>query len=127
MPHSSKSMGDEFERALKRHVLDPWFPRSLDREHGGFLCDFDRKWQSCGSHDKLLEFQARQTLTAAEALRMYPEDQRFRDAALHGLRCLHEVMWDREAGGWYHLTDRAGRPLEAHTKHTHGFAYAIQA
>ncbi|HUG27740.1 MAG TPA: AGE family epimerase/isomerase [Gemmatimonadales bacterium] len=119
--------GGEFEDALRRHVLDPWFPRCIDRDYGGFLCDFDRMWRPCGTHDKLLEFQARQTLTAAEALRFYPDDQRLRLAAVHGVRCLREVMWDREAGGWYHLTDRAGQPLEAQTKHTHGFAYAIQA
>ncbi len=118
---------EEFEDALKRHVLDAWFPRSLDLQYGGFLCDFDRAWKTCGPNEKLLEFQARHTLAAAEALRAYPADQRLRDAALHGLRCLQEVMWDREAGGWFHLTDRAGRPLEGHTKHTHGFAYAIQA
>jgi mannobiose 2-epimerase len=117
----------EFENALNRHVLDVWFPRSIDHQYGGFLCDFDRAWHGCGPNDKLLEFQARHTLAAAEALRAYPADQRLRNAALHGLRCLREVMWDREAGGWFHRTDRTGRPLEAHTKHAHGFAYAIQA
>ena len=36
-------------------------------EHGGLLCDFDRRWRPCRPHDKLLEFQARQTWIAAEA------------------------------------------------------------
>jgi mannobiose 2-epimerase len=117
----------EFEHALGRHVIDPWFPRCIDDRHGGFLCDFDRSWQENGPHHKLLEFQARQTLSAAECLRLYPDDQRLSQAVRHGLRVLKEVMWDADAGGWYHLTDRSGRPLEAHTKPTHGFAYAIQA
>lgn len=118
---------EEFERVLRRHVLEAWFPRSLDLTYGGFLCDFDRAWNSCGPHDKLLEFQARQTLTAADACRRYPEDQRLRDATLHGFRYLREVMWDGAAGGWFHRLDRAGEPLEAHTKHAHGAAYAIEA
>ncbi len=118
---------EEFERALRQHVLEPWFPRSLDLAHGGFLSDFDRTWTSCGPHDKLLEFQARQTLTAADALARYPGDQRLRDATLHGFRYLREVMWDGDAGGWYHRLDRAGTPLLASTKHAHGTAYAIHA
>jgi cellobiose epimerase len=117
----------EFEDALRRHVLDAWFPRCLDRTHGGFLCDFDRRWSPCGPHDKLLEFQARQTLLAADASRRYPADQDLREAAEHGLRCLREVMWDRSNGGWFHRLNRQGKPLEAHTKHSHGAAYAIEA
>jgi mannobiose 2-epimerase len=117
----------EFEAALHRHVLDAWFPRCLDTIHGGFLCDFDRRWSSCGAHDKLLEFQARQTLMAADALRRYPEDQRLREATLHGLSYLRDVMWDGANGGWFHRLDQSGRPLESHTKHVHGAAYAIEA
>jgi len=127
MALSSMARAEEFETVLRRHVLDPWFPRSLDRQYGGFLCDFDRSWKHCGPHEKLLEFQARQTLAAAEASRAYPSDQRLRDATLHGFRYLREVMWDGDSGGWFHLMDRAGRPLEAHTKHVHGAAYAIEA
>ncbi|MFN2421831.1 MAG: AGE family epimerase/isomerase [Gemmatimonadota bacterium] len=118
---------EELEGVLRRHVLDAWFPRCIDHEEGGFLCDFDRRWSSSGPHDKLLEFQARQTLTAADAFRLYPEDQRLRDAALHGFNYLRDAMWDGDAGGWFHRLDRAGRPLEAHTKHAHGAAYAIEA
>ena len=118
---------EPFETALRRHVLDPWFPRCLDQTHGGFLCDFDRSWASCGPHDKLLEFQARQTLTAADACRRYAGVSAFREAALHGLCYLRDVMWDGVNGGWFHRLDRSGRPLEAHTKHAHGAAYAIEA
>lgn len=118
---------EEFEQALKRHVLEAWFPRSLDLAHGGFLCDFDRTWTWCGPHEKLLEFQARQTATAAAACLMYPAERQYRDAALHGFRYLRETMWDRDAGGWYHRLDRQGRPLDAATKHAHGTAYAIHA
>ncbi len=36
-------------------------------------------------------------------------------------------MWDRRLGGWFHLLDRQGEPLEGRTKHAHGMAYAINA
>ncbi|MGH7570891.1 MAG: AGE family epimerase/isomerase [Gemmatimonadota bacterium] len=117
----------EIEDILNAHVLDVWFPRSIDTEYGGFLCDFDRRWSSCGPHAKLLEFQARHTLLAAEASQLYPGDERLRHAVRHGFRYLREVMWDRDSGGWFHRLDRAGKPLEADTKHSHGAAYALQA
>ena len=118
---------EEFESAFQKHVLDVWFPRSLDVEYGGFLCDFDRSWNLIGSNEKLLEFQARQTWLAAEASQRFPQEDRLRNAAKHGFRYLKEMMWDRQFGGWYHRLDRSGKPLEAHTKHSHGIAYAISA
>lgn len=118
---------DDFRRVLERHVIGVWFPRSLDTEHGGFLCDFDRTWKPVGPHDKLLEFQARHLVFAAEAYRLLPHDERLRAAMTHGMRYLVDVMWDADGGGWFHRLDRAGRPLEGETKHVHGAAYAIQA
>ena len=117
----------DFEAALFRHVLDVWFPRCLDTVHGGFLCDFDRAWNECGPHEKLVEFQARQTLLAADACAAFPGDVRFREATEHGFRCLAELMWDAKDGGWFHRMDRAGKLLEGGTKHAHGAAYAVEA
>lgn len=118
---------EEFRDALRHHVIDPWYPRSLDREDGGFLCDFDRQWKPCGPQLKLLEFQARHTLMAADAARHFPGDAGLREAAEHGFRFLRNVLWDAEYGGWYHSVDRSGKPVEHLTKHTHGFAYALSA
>src|SRR5579862_7456509 len=115
------------ETALRRDVLQVWFPRCIDAAHGGFLSDFDYAWRSRGPHQKLLEFQARQTWLAARALQAYPADPALRSATLHGFRYLREVMWDAGPGGWFHLLAREGLPLEAETKHTHGMAYAIHA
>jgi cellobiose epimerase len=117
----------EFEAALRHHVIDVWFPRSLDRDYGGFLCDFDYRWMLNGTNEKLVEFQARHTWFAAEASRLYPTDHNLRQATEHGFSYLRDAFWDREDGGWFHRLDRAGQPIEAQTKHTHGFAYAILA
>ncbi len=120
------SPGD-VEAVLRRHVLDAWFPRCLDLDQGGFRCDFDRAWRERGPHDKFLEFQARQTMLAAESALAFPRDPGLRAATLHGFRFLKDRLWDREYGGWFHRLDRAGAPLEAETKHSHGAAYAIEA
>jgi mannobiose 2-epimerase len=117
----------EFEAALRHDVIDVWFPRSLDREYGGFLCDFDYRWKPDGPNEKLVESQARHTRFAAEANRFYPNDNRLRQAMEHGFSYLRGALWDQTEGGWFHRLDRAGQPIEEHTKHTLGFAYAILA
>jgi mannobiose 2-epimerase len=45
----------------------------------------------------------------------------------HGFSYLRDALWDQTEGGWFHRLDRAGQPIEEHTKHTHGFAYAVLA
>lgn len=73
----------------------------------------------------MLEFQARQTRTAARLGIALPDDRGWRDVVDHGLRYLSEVMRDPTDGGWFGLVDRSGRPLLAATKHAHGTAYLI--
>jgi len=104
-----------------------WFPRSVDRQHGGFLCDFDDRWQPSGPQHKMLEFQARQTLAAARGATRSPHPAVLREAALHGFRYLKDTMWDHSQGGWFRMLDRIGNPLESATKHGHGSSYAISA
>lgn len=111
---------------LRRHVLDPWFPRCLDGEHGGFLCDFDHRWRPSGPQVRMLEFQARQTRVAALACRLHPGEPMWEDACRRGLEVLCERMWDHEYGGWFVLADRDWRPIDTATKHLHGMAYATQ-
>ena len=124
---ASQATPDYYRRVLVDHVMRVWFPRSIDREHGGFLCDFDGAWRNAGANHKQLEFQARQTLTAAELLLAFPADRTLADAVEVGFAFLIDRMWDNEHGGWHEITDRAGTPLHADRKHSHGIAYAIEA
>jgi mannobiose 2-epimerase len=118
---------NELEAALRRDVIGVWFPRSLDHEYGGFLCDFDYRWNPDGPNEKLLESQARHTWFAAEATRFYPSDNHLHQAMEHGFSYLHNTLWDQTEGGWFHRVDRAGKPIAEYTKHTHGSAYAVLA
>jgi cellobiose epimerase len=112
---------------LQNHAVRPWFPRSIDQEHGGFLSGFDASWQPVGDQAKQLEFQARQTSTAAELHACFPKDETIRRAVDAGWSYLKGPLWDSDAGGWFALTDRGGRPMLDGLKHAHGIAYAIEA
>jgi mannobiose 2-epimerase len=110
-----------------RRVLEPWFPRCLDHEYGGYLCDFDHRWRPRGSQVKMLEFQARQTRVAALGVRRDPSDAAMRAACEQGWAALRDSLWDGEHGGWYACADRAWTPAHGGEKHSHGTAYAILA
>jgi mannobiose 2-epimerase len=122
-----EAIADEMETALRRHVMEAWFPRCIDSTAGGFFSDFDRRWRRGPDTDRMLEFQARQTRSAARLALAYPSSGRWAEYALHGLRCLREVMWDEGHGGWYWMVDRGGAPLKGGTKHAHSTSYAVQA
>src|SRR5437660_2535916 len=118
-----KVLRNEIENELD-FILKAWFPRTIDTEYGGFLSDFDYRWRAKGPQHKMLEYQARQTIAAAKGAQRFKE---LYDTALHGFRYLKERMWDAQSGGWFHLLDRSGNPLEGGVKHGHGSSYAISA
>jgi cellobiose epimerase len=122
-----RALADDVEAALRRHVLSTWFPRSVDRERGGFLQRFDRRWRPTPNGDWMLEFQARQTRSAARLAIAFPSDPTFAEAAIHGVRHLREVMWDRDHGGWYWLVGASRAPLADGLKHAHATSYALGA
>lgn len=117
----------DYRQMLITHVVEPWFPRSIDREYGGFRVEFDNRWKPRASRTKLLETQARQTLAAAELSIAFPQMPALSEAVAAGFSFLAGALWDHEHGGWYWCTDRAGKPLRADTKHLHGMAYAVSA
>lgn len=122
-----RDMARYITAALERDVIATWFRHGVDRERGGFVTDLDRRWRPRGPQQRMLEFQARQTRSAARLAMAFPSQARWREDALHGFRFLRDVMWDREHGGWFWLLDRAGTPLADGSKHSHGTAYAIGA
>ena len=120
-------LSERFLDDLSTNVIDLWYPACVDRLAGGFLCDFDYQWRPRGAQLRMLEFQARQTRTAARLGQAFPARGEFREIALHGLNYLREVMHDSVDGGWFWMVDRDGQPLAGGTKHAHGTAYLIDA
>src|SRR4051812_45984804 len=120
---------DEIEQHLRNGLLEVWFPRCLDRENGGFLCDFDYRWQPAGQQPKSIVFQGRNTWLAAQGVMRYPGDPRYLEAAKHGFSFLRDRQWDKEHGGWYWKLDRAGNvtPQTKGVKHAYGVGFGIYA
>jgi mannose/cellobiose epimerase-like protein (N-acyl-D-glucosamine 2-epimerase family) len=112
--------------ALRRHILVPLAPRCIDREYGGFLVDFDDRWQHAGPHDKSLEHAARTTISFALIDRAMP-GQRYERFVQHGCAFLREAMWDDVHGGFYARVDRSGKPRWEGLKHPHAVTYAARA
>lgn len=122
-----RRLASQLMAALQQDVLATWFMHSVDRERGGFLPDLDRRWRPAGRQDRMLEFQARQAMSAANLALAFPSESRWLELALHGFRYLRDILWDEQHGGWYWLLDAAGRSSAGGTKHAHGTAYAIKA
>ena len=121
-------LAEEAEEMLRRDVLGVWFPRAVDTEHGGFHSNFTREWQSAPSEGKFSVFQGRQTWIAAQvALRRPDLRAQFLPIARHGLDYLNDVMWDREAGGFYWGLDDAGHVTPRYTdgKHLYGMSFCL--
>jgi mannose/cellobiose epimerase-like protein (N-acyl-D-glucosamine 2-epimerase family) len=112
--------------ALRRHVLAPLLPRSIDQEYGGFLVDFDDRWRPAGPQDKSLEHAARTTIAFAQIDRAMP-GQGYERYVRHGCAFLQQAMWDGAHGGFFARVDRSGKPLWDGLKHPHAVTYVVRA
>jgi mannobiose 2-epimerase len=61
-----QKLATEMEQTLRRDVLGVWFPRSIDKDAGGFYSNFTRDWQRATSEGKFSVFQGRMTWVAAQ-------------------------------------------------------------
>lgn len=129
-PAERPALAGEMEDVLREQVLDPWYPRAIDEEHGGFLSDFNDRWEPDGPHDKFIVTQARHTWTTARAARFFPEaDAHYLPMAAHGFEFLRDVMWDDTHGGFVGTVSREGA-VQANgsgdrVKRAYGNAFAI--
>jgi len=119
------SLAAQATDALRRHVIEPLASRCVDSEYGGFLVDFDARWQPTGPHHKSLEFVTRLT-TAFALLHAHFPDDGLDVLARRGCEYLQEVMWDSDNGGFFACVDRAGVPRAKGMKHPHANTYAVR-
>jgi mannobiose 2-epimerase len=130
-------LAGEVETALDSDVLDVWFPRAVDNQHGGFHSHFARDWQSLPSDGKFSVFQGRMTWVAAQVVLRDPARKAaFLPIVRHGVDFLQNVMWDKQYGGFYWGLDDDGRIAPQFTDHKdlygtgfciYGLAAAYQA
>ena len=118
-------------RSLHDQTLRVWYPRAVDRDSGGFLSQFDWRFNPDGSQDKMIVTQARHVWTTARAAQFFPSDTVFLPAAAHGFLFLRDKMWDKETGGFYWLVTRGGAVKEDApgrvVKQAYGNAFGIYA
>lgn len=113
-----RQVESEVNTALQRDVLDPWFPRAVDPEHGGFRAHFGAEWQAEPSQGKFSVFEGRMTWVAAQVVLREPErKQQFIPIVEQGVDYLQNVLWDKQDGGFYWGLDDAGQVTPAFTDH----------
>ncbi len=124
----------ETQQALRGLLGDEltthWYPRAVDREHGGFHQNLARDWSPRPDDSKFLVYQARMTWTAA-AYAEFDRSRReeFLGYARHGLSCLDTVMRDRQQGGFHWIVGLDGNvdPRLGDEKHIYGISFVIYA
>ena len=118
----------EVDHALHRDVLDMWFPRSIDREHGGFHSHFTRAWQWAPSDGKFSVFQGRMTWVAAQVVLREPAlSNEYLPFVKQGVDYLENTMWDKQYGGFYWGLDDEGKTTPQFTgnKNLYGVGFCI--
>jgi len=120
-------LADEIESVLQQDLVQLWYPRVIDSVAGGYLSDFNYKWEADGPQNKLIVSQARHVWTCSKLEERYP-GQGFADYAAHGVSYLQDVMWDSLYGGFQSLIDRDGQLIDSQwggNKTAYGNSFAI--
>jgi N-acyl-D-glucosamine 2-epimerase len=118
----------EMETTLQRDVLDVWFPRSVDKEKGGFYSNFTRDWQRTDSEGKFSVFQGRMVWVASQVVMHRPQSKAlFQPIVEHGLKYLNDVLWDKEYGGFFWGLDENNKISPRYTdgKHLYGISFGM--
>lgn len=128
---SDEIVFNELSESLNKELFEVWYPRTIDSIHGGFLSDFDYKWEMKGLQNKMIVTQSRHVWTTSTAAEFFPDKKdHFLKIAGHGVQFLKEKMWDSEKGGFFNLVDHEGNVLKSGKsdriiKEAYGNAFAI--
>lgn len=130
---SANPIAKQLSDVLNKGILDVWYPRTIDSVSGGFLSDFDYKWEMSGTQNKMIVTQSRHVWTCSTVAEFDPvRKDYFLKIASHGFQFLKTKMWDSENGGFFNLVDREGKVLKSGQagrviKEAYGNAFGIYA
>lgn len=121
----------EMEDLLMNNMMPVWYPRVIDTVYGGYLSDFNYKWEMTPQQNKMIVTQARHVWTCSK-MKAFTGDDKYLEYAKHGWHFLRDVMWDKEYGGFFNLVTREGIPINEGNnprihKNAYGNAFAIYA
>ena len=117
---------DQLETILTDNIVNFWFPRSVDEEHGGYILGYDAKGQFNGQDHKMIVSQARMVWFAARLHDGGYGNGEYRDAADIGFEFLTESLWDEDNGGFYWEAERDGTVTKPN-KHLYGQSFGLYA
>lgn len=126
-----KKIYQQLSESFNKDILAIWYPRTIDSIDGGFLSDFDYKWEMNGPQNKMIVTQSRHIWTCSSVAEFYPEQKDYYlTIAGHGVQFLKDKMWDKELGGFFNLVDQKGNVLNSGKsgrlmKDAYGNAFAI--
>ena len=104
---------DSLQEFYRRQLLDDtvpfWFPRSVDKEHGGFLLMRDAQGNLIDD-DKAVWIQGRATWLLATLYNTVEPRQEWLDGAKSGIAFLNNHCFDTDGRMFFHVT-RDGRPI----------------
>ncbi len=115
------------EKNLRQNVIPFWFPRCVDREHGGYTIFYGPRGEALPGGSKAIVTQARTLWLASRLLRSEFAQPGFREAADTGFRFLRDRMWDQQHGGFFWEVDAAGTKVLRPDKHLYGQAFGLYA
>jgi mannobiose 2-epimerase len=115
------------ETNLMQNITAFWFPKTIDRTHGGYLLNHDLEGRLKGEGTKMIVTQARMVWFFSRLARAGYGGQEYLDAADTGFRFLKEKMWDEKNGGFYWLVNATGEKKLRPKKHLYGQSFALYA
>jgi len=124
--HLAETYADQLETILTDTILDFWFPRCVDEDHGGYVLGYDAAGQRNGQDHKMIVSQARMVWFSARLHREGYGDGEYRNAADVGFEFLTESLWDDDHGGFYWETERDGTVTKPN-KHLYGQSFGLYA
>jgi len=124
------NLRQHLEEILNDHTLNPWYPKVIDTNNGGYYSNFAFDWSKEDQQNKFIVTQARHVWTLSKAYEFYPDRIEYKDYAQHGYEFLKNFMWDNTYGGFYQLVDSTGQVPEGPymlEKRAYGNSFAIYA
>jgi len=115
------------EKILTQNIAPFWYDKSIDREYGGYIIDFDAQGRRKSRCTKMIVTQARTVWLFSRMARAGYRREEYLDAAEVGYRFLKDKMWDAEHGGFYWEVDVTGDRQLKPNKHLYGQSFALYA
>jgi N-acylglucosamine 2-epimerase len=108
-PERQQELLAVYRDGLLKDTLPFWLPRSIDKEHGGFLLMRDRDGSVLDT-DKGMWQQCRFTWLLATLHNYIDPREEWLNTAIHGIKFIGKNGFDDDGRMWFHVS-RDGKPI----------------